>query len=176
MTPRLPARALPVSTPTLVQILAALLVLAGGPASAEEAPDPVLGTCLETAADLSVTGARVDGGVCAGIVRDRCMALQDQPQTMLALTTCAGEELAAWKGILDRAQAGLLDLVPAGEAAALGASIRAWEAYLEAECAREALQYAGGSMAPLEETACRARLTGSRARDLWSDWHDRSSR
>jgi len=43
---------------------------------------------------------------------------------------------------------------------------RTWLSFRDAECLAEALEYRGGSMMPMIESACAARLTKARTKDL----------
>ncbi|MBB5716062.1 lysozyme inhibitor LprI family protein [Sphingomonas aerophila] len=54
-------------------------------------------------------------------------------------------------------------------ASLLLASQRAWLKYRDAECGRSAAQYEGGSMQPMQHSACLAQLTRLRTRELKGD-------
>ena len=51
------------------------------------------------------------------------------------------------------------------------ASQRAWLQYRNPECSRIAAQYEGGSMQPMQHSACLAQLTRLRTRELKGDLH-----
>lgn len=97
-------------------------------------------------------------------------------QSQAEMTDCAGKEFQAADAQLNatykQAVAAAHDfdsgLQPAQQGAetALRAAQRAWLGYRDAACASEGYLYHGGTMEPMVEAACMARLTRQRTEDL----------
>ena len=79
----------------------------------------------------------------------------------------AGAQLnAQYRAIMAQARRG-----GGKDASLLLASQRAWLQYRDSECNRVAARYEGGSMQPMQHSACLAQLTRLRTRELKGDPH-----
>lgn len=93
-----------------------------------------------------------------------CTDRSNMPQ--IALTECAGEDLAFWDGLLNNAYQQVIAQLDADREESLRSAQRAWITYRDLTCEMERARYEGGSIAPMIGLSCLARLTERRARDL----------
>lgn len=97
--------------------------------------------------------------------------------TQQDMNICAEQDFQAQDANLNDAYASAKDLLKGidadlspedqGAAKALLEAQRAWITYRDAGCKAEAYMYEGGSMRPMVYSACLARVTATRAQDLW---------
>ena len=93
----------------------------------------------------------------------RCI---DAAHTQLEMTTCAVDERVRADRELNQAYQALLPTLEPERRELLRVAQRAWIAFRDAHCAFEESEFAGGSMAPMIESLCVARLTEERTREL----------
>ncbi|OAN84544.1 hypothetical protein A8B78_06705 [Jannaschia sp. EhC01] len=86
--------------------------------------------------------------------------------TQSALTQCAGRDLAFWDGLLNNAYQQVIATLDGAQEGNLRAAQRAWITFRDLTCDMESARFQGGSIAPMIELDCLARLTERRARDL----------
>ncbi|HEX8147238.1 MAG TPA: lysozyme inhibitor LprI family protein [Pyrinomonadaceae bacterium] len=79
---------------------------------------------------------------------------------------CARREYEAADAELNKAYNRLAGILDAEEKALLKASELAWIKYRDSNCTFESSQYAGGTMRPMIESFCLARVTRARAAEL----------
>jgi uncharacterized protein YecT (DUF1311 family) len=89
---------------------------------------------------------------------DRC----DSPQTQAAMNVCAAEELHRMDAQLNAVYRKLTATLDANRRRKLQAAQRAWLAFRDAHCEFEASAFEGGSMQPLEYSACATNVTKER--------------
>jgi uncharacterized protein YecT (DUF1311 family) len=97
---------------------------------------------------------------------DRCL---DNAHTQLDMTTCAVDDRVKADRDLNRAYQALLPTLDPERREILRTAQRQWISFRDAQCAYETSEYTGGSMAPMIESLCVARLTRARIRDLQPD-------
>lgn len=153
-----------------MRALALLMLLAAGPAMAQNAPAGYDGSLIPTCLDR-VAAADGDPAACIGAAADPCM---DQPggETTLGMGQCLTAETRDWDMLLnawyDKAlqRAGSRDAASGGEAPTapvLRQAQRAWIAYRDESCRYEALRYQGGSMAGVAQASCLRDMTARQA-------------
>ncbi len=81
-------------------------------------------------------------------------------------SACAHEEYKAADAALNKVYGQLAGVLDAEDKAALKESELAWIKYRDATCAFESSQYKGGTMRPMIESFCLARVTKARAAEL----------
>jgi uncharacterized protein YecT (DUF1311 family) len=81
-------------------------------------------------------------------------------------TGCARREFQAADAELNKAYNRLAGILDADEKALLKASELAWIKYRDSNCTFESSQYAGGTMRPMIESFCLARVTRARTAEL----------
>ena len=81
-------------------------------------------------------------------------------------TGCARREYLAADAELNKAYGRLAGVLDADEKALLKESELAWIKYRDSNCTFESSQYAGGTMRPMIESFCLARVTRARAAEL----------
>lgn len=79
---------------------------------------------------------------------------------------CAHREFQAADAELNKAYNQLAGILDANEKALLKQSELAWIKYRDSNCTFESSQYAGGTMRPMIESFCLARVTKARAAEL----------
>src|SRR5215210_2363362 len=79
---------------------------------------------------------------------------------------CARREFQAADAELNKAYNRLAGVLDAGEKALLKESELAWIKYRDSNCTFESSQYAGGTMRPMIESFCMARVTKARTAEL----------
>ncbi|HEX7316022.1 MAG TPA: lysozyme inhibitor LprI family protein [Pyrinomonadaceae bacterium] len=79
---------------------------------------------------------------------------------------CAHREFQAADADLNKAYNRLAGILDAEEKALLKASELAWIKYRDSNCTFESSQYAGGTMRPMIESFCMARVTRARTAEL----------
>ena len=79
---------------------------------------------------------------------------------------CARREYEAADAELNKAYNRLAGILDAEEKALLKASELAWIKYRDSNCTFESSQYAGGTMRPMIESFCLARVTKARTAEL----------
>ena len=122
--------------------------------------------------EACVTAARVaseDAMSCAGRVASACM---DQPggDTTVGMVMCSAREHAIWDERLNTAyrafRAALDDAYSQNRREAVLIAQRAWIRYRDAECAQQALQFEGGTLASVISAGCYLQMTAERALEL----------
>ena len=88
---------------------------------------------------------------------------------------CARREFQAADAELNRAYNRLDGILDAAEKALLKQSELAWIKYRDTTCAFESSQYAGGTMRPMIESYCLARVTKARTTELREQYELRSN-
>ena len=89
---------------------------------------------------------------------------------------CAHREFQAADAELNKAYNRLAGVLDAEEKALLKASELAWIKYRDSNCTFESSQYAGGTMRPMIESFCLARVTRARTAELKEQYELRNSR
>jgi uncharacterized protein YecT (DUF1311 family) len=79
---------------------------------------------------------------------------------------CAHQEYLAADAELNKAYNRLAGILDADEKALLKTSELAWIKYRDSDCVFESSQYAGGTMRPMIESFCLARVTKARTAEL----------
>lgn len=90
----------------------------------------------------------------------------DPNQTQIDLTQCHADEAARWDDLLNIIYRRVIQTLDAEGEERLRAAQRAWITYRDLTCEMERMRYDGGSIAPMIEAQCTARLTEQRTRDL----------
>lgn len=89
---------------------------------------------------------------------------------------CAHREYQAADAELNRAYTRLAAILDEDEKALLKASELAWIKYRDTNCTFESSQYAGGTMRPMIESYCLARVTRARTAELKEQYELRSDK
>jgi uncharacterized protein YecT (DUF1311 family) len=157
--------------------LAALVLLAAGPAAAQASPDrPTpqerawLQACVEA---TSPDAPRTAFDRCAGRLTGACLGSEDPDTPALAQPpgrnshprSCAPIETALWDEAMNRWYRAALAAIPAEAQEALRRAQRAWIGFRDLACVPDALAspgFLGGDNA----AACRLELVASRALEL----------
>jgi uncharacterized protein YecT (DUF1311 family) len=87
---------------------------------------------------------------------------------------CARREFQAADAELNKAYNRLAGILDADEKALLKESELAWIKYRDSNCTFESSQYAGGTMRPMIESFCLARVTKARTAELKEQYELRS--
>lgn len=87
-------------------------------------------------------------------------------RTQLDMNDCAGEELARADSLLNERYQQVLRTLEQHRVEPLRAAQRAWIRFRDAECEFQASEVAGGSMEPMVQTLCVARISRKRAEEL----------
>jgi uncharacterized protein YecT (DUF1311 family) len=90
----------------------------------------------------------------------------DTAGTQAAITRCSGEAFKAADRRLQQLVAELRDSLPPPQRVQLDSAQLAWSTYAAVHCRLEASAYEGGSMYPMQVTACRGRLVERRIAEL----------
>ena len=93
---------------------------------------------------------------------DRC----DSPQTQAEMNVCAAEDFRRADAQLNVAYDRLLKSLDPGRRAKLQKAERAWLAFRDAQCAYEASEAEGGTMAPMLRAGCLTEVTKMRIAQL----------
>ena len=89
-------------------------------------------------------------------------------------TGCAHREFQAADAELNKAYGRLAGILDAEEKGLLKEAELAWLKYRDSNCAFESSQYAGGTMRPMIESFCLARVTRARTAELKEQYELRS--
>ena len=89
---------------------------------------------------------------------------------------CARREFQAADAELNKAYNRLAGILDAEEKALLKTSELAWLKYRDSNCTFESSQYAGGTMRPMIESFCLARVTRARTAELKEQYELRSDK
>lgn len=150
--------------------LALALLLAAGPALAQDAPAGYDGSLIPTCLDRAAADGS-DPAACIGAAADPCMA-QPGGETTLGMVQCLTAETADWDKLLNHWYGRAMERAKAGDAAGDGdeptapvlkQAQRNWIAYRDESCRYEALRYQGGSMAGVVRAGCLQELTAHQA-------------
>jgi uncharacterized protein YecT (DUF1311 family) len=87
---------------------------------------------------------------------------------------CAHREFLAADAELNKAYNRLAGILDADEKALLKEAELAWIKYRDSNCTFESSQYAGGTMRPMIESFCMARVTKARTAELKEQFESRS--
>ena len=149
--------------------LALALLLAAGPAMAQDAPGydgSLIPVCLDR-----VAAEDGDLAACIGAAADPCMA-QPGGATTLGMVQCLTAETRDWDMLLNAWYAKAMERAKAMDAAGGGAEASApvlkqaqrnWIAYRDETCRFEALRYQGGSMGGISRAGCLQDMTARQA-------------
>ena len=108
---------------------------------------------------------------CKGILAEACMNTRDG-QTTMGMIQCQDGEAAAWQALLD-ANLARLDRDDPTRAERLSAANAAWSAWRDAECAYQASEAEGGSLAGVIAAGCHSDVIADRVIALV--WAERSA-
>lgn len=89
---------------------------------------------------------------------------------------CAHREFQAADAELNKAYGRLAGILEADEKALLKEAELAWIKYRDSNCTFESSQYAGGTMRPMIESFCLARVTKARTAELKEQYELRSDK
>ncbi|ABD54665.1 lysozyme inhibitor LprI family protein [Jannaschia sp. CCS1] len=90
----------------------------------------------------------------------------DPNQPQIDLSECHAREAARWDELLNIIYRRVIQTLDADGEVRLREAQRAWITYRDLTCEMERMRYAGGSIAPMIQSQCVARLTEQRTRDL----------
>jgi uncharacterized protein YecT (DUF1311 family) len=87
-------------------------------------------------------------------------------QTQIAMNTCTAQAAKADDAREQRAYSALLAHVQPSDRPLVQTAEHSWSAYRDAECKATMARFAGGSIAPMQYSACRSSLDADRIRTL----------
>ncbi|HKG12105.1 MAG TPA: lysozyme inhibitor LprI family protein [Pyrinomonadaceae bacterium] len=115
-------------------------------------------------ASLCVAAAAVAAG--AGAQKERQIHPCEGNGSQAEASACAYREYKAADAELNKVYGQLAGVLDAEDKASLKESELAWIKYRDSTCAFESSQYKGGTMRPMIESFCRARVTKARTAEL----------
>jgi uncharacterized protein YecT (DUF1311 family) len=101
--------------------------------------------------------------------RTAAQSCLDEAHTQSDMTACAVRERVSADSALNRAYQSLMPTLEPERRELLRAAQRAWIVFRDTHCAFEESEFSGGSLAPMIESLCVARLTRERTRELEPD-------
>ncbi len=132
------------------------------PESAQAQQQPSIEACVAAAASHDALWR------CKGAVADPCMNAPDGQSTM-GMIQCQDREGAAWQALLD-ADVARRERDDPGRGERLAAANAAWSAWRDAECAYQASEAEGGSLAGVIAAGCHSDVTADRVIALvWAE-------
>ena len=125
------------------------------PQQAEAQAQPSIEACVTAAATHEALWQ------CKSVVASPCL---DTPggETTYGMIDCNTAEAEQWQALLD-AEIARLNADDPDRSAALTTSADAWSAWRQAECAYQASEYEGGSLAGVMSAVCHSDITADRA-------------
>lgn len=139
----------------MVIALMAAACAQSAPQSAEAQQQASVAACVDAATTHDALWQ------CKGVVATPCLNAPENESTV-GMIDCANREGEQWQALLD-AEIAFLDADDASRSASLASATAAWANWRQAECAYQASENEGGSLARVTAAACGADLTADRA-------------